>query len=78
MFENKISFNLNMRQKVLVVAVDVVVLAELCIAMAAAAAAPDNFTPVFMKTFFSWFLPTLALGLIGSRLLRDKTAKAGS
>ena len=70
--------NLNGRQKLFVLGIDAAILAEVCVAMAAASNAPDTFTPTFMKTFFSLFLPTLAIGVIGYRKLRDRAGSANS
>jgi len=63
---------MNGRQKLFILGIDVAILIELCIAMAAASSAPDTFTPTFMKTFFIPFLPTLGLGIAGFRRLRDR------
>ena len=61
---------MNGRQKLFILGIDLAILIELCVAMSAAAANPDAFTPVFMKTFFVAFLPTLVLGIVGYRKLR--------
>ena len=61
---------LNARHWLLVIILDVLVLAELTGAMYVAAAHPDNFTLVFMKTFFGMLLPTLLLGLLAKRMVR--------
>ena len=63
--------SMNGRQKLFICLIDLGILAELCIAMAAAAAAtPEAFTSTFMKTFFAMFLPTLVIGIAGFRKLR--------
>jgi len=68
---------MNGRQKLFICVIDLGILAELCIAMAsAAAAAPEAFTSTFMKTFFAMFLPTLVVGIAGFRKLRDRTENA--
>ncbi len=70
-------FHMNGRQKLLVIATDACIVIELCVAMAHAATVPtDVFTPTFMKTFFTLFLPTLLLGFLGVRRLRDRTGGA--
>ncbi len=69
--DNAPTIRMNGRQKLFILGIDLVVLIELCVAMSAAAANPDAFTPVFMKTFFSAFLPTLVLGILGYRRLRS-------
>ncbi len=64
--------SMNGRQKLFICLIDLGILAELCIAMAAASSAvPEAFTATFMKTFFAMFLPTLAIGIAGVRKLRD-------
>lgn len=68
---------MNGRQKLFVCVIDLGILAELCIGMAAASAAPpEAFTATFMKTFFAMFLPTLVIGIAGFRKLRDRTENA--
>jgi len=67
---------MNIRQRIALIAVDIAILAELCIGMHAASLDPENFTPAFCKAFFALFLPTLAAGIIGIRLLRGKSAPA--
>jgi len=69
-------FRMNGRQKLFILAIDLAIIAELCIAMYVATAQPDTFTPTFMKTFFTMFLPTLAAGIIGHRKLRDDTTES--
>lgn len=67
--------SMNGRQKLFICLIDLGILAELCIAMAAAASAPaEAFTSTFMKTFFAMFLPTLVIGIAGFRKLRDPSA----
>jgi hypothetical protein len=69
--------NMNGRQKLFIAAIDLCILAELCVAMAkASSAAPEAFTSTFMSIFFVAFLPTLAAGIIGFRKLRDRTENA--
>ncbi len=62
---------MNGRQKLFLLGIDLAILIELCVAMSAATANPDAFTPTFMKTFFSMFLPTLVTGIVGYRKLRS-------
>ena len=61
--------DLNLPRAVYVVAVNILVLAELCVAMYMATQDPDEFTPVFFKVFFSLLGPTLVLAAVGKRLL---------
>jgi len=67
---------MNMRQKMVLIAVDVAILAELCIGMRAASLDPENFTPAFCKAFFSLFLPTLTAGIVLIRMLRARRGEA--
>jgi hypothetical protein len=69
---------LNARHWLLVIILDVLILAELTAAMYVAAAHPDNFTPVFMKTFFGMLLPTLLLGLLAKRMVRTPAERIKS
>jgi hypothetical protein len=54
--------SMNTRQKIAVIVMDVLMLVELAVAIAWASRNPDSFTPMFMKSFFLMFVPTLALG----------------
>jgi len=67
---------MNIRQRITLIAVDVAILAELCVGMRAASLDPENFTPAFCKAFFMLFLPTLFSGIVMIRLLRDKPQAA--
>jgi hypothetical protein len=58
------------RQWLLAVVMNVLVLAELCVAMYFAAATPEEFTATFVKVFFGLLLPTLAAGYLMKRRLR--------
>ena len=61
-----------------IVTVNVLVLAELCIAMYIAnGQGPEEFQPVFLKVFFSLLVPTLILASIAKRLMnRHRSPKA--
>ena len=69
---------LNLRQKIVVVTLDVLLLIELCIAMYFANLAPDAFTPIFVKTFFSLLLPTVLTGLFFLRRFKTKALSVAS
>lgn len=64
------------RQWMLVVVLDVLVLAELCLAMYLAVAGPEDFTGTFIKAFFGMLIPTLGVGALAKRRLRPAAAKA--
>jgi hypothetical protein len=55
-----------------VVTVNVLVLAELCVARYMAAQNPEEFTPVFFKVFFALLVPTLILSAVVKRLMQPK------
>jgi len=63
---------LNRRQRLAVILMDVAVLAEVTVSVYTASKFPEDFTPMFMKVFFSLCLPTLAAGIIAIRRLRDR------
>jgi hypothetical protein len=69
---------LNLRQKLVVIALDVLLLVELCIAMHFANLAPEAFTPTFVKTFFSLLLPTVLTALFFLRRLKTKAASVAT
>jgi hypothetical protein len=60
----------------LVIAMNVAVLAELCTAMYLAASGPGDFTAVFLKSFFGMLIPTLVIGALAKRRLRAAAARA--
>ena len=62
---------------VLVIAMNVAVLAELCVAMYLAASSPEDFTATFMKAFFGMLIPTLVIGILGKRRLRSVSVPLG-
>ena len=53
----------------LTIAVNVLVLAEVFIAMYFAAQNPDEITPIFFKTLFSMLVPTLVLAFVAKRII---------
>lgn len=60
---------MNIGHLMLVIFLNLLVLAELCIAMYMASADPENLTPVFMKVFFGLLIPTLTAGFYLKRRL---------
>jgi len=63
----------------LVIAMNLAVLVELCVAMYLAASSPaEDFTATFMKAFFGMLVPTLVIGILGKRRLRPVPAPSGN
>ena len=54
---------------ILTITVNLLVLAEVFIAMYFAAKDPDEITPIFFKTLFSMLVPTLVLAYVAKRLI---------
>ncbi|HYA01517.1 MAG TPA: hypothetical protein VEI04_00200 [Syntrophobacteria bacterium] len=69
---------MNTAQWLVVIAVDLLVLAELAIAMYMAAGDPDHFTPTFLKTFFGLLIPTLIVGVLAKRVVRPASERIKS
>lgn len=65
-------------QWLVVIVVDILILAELALAMYEANGNPDNFTPVFIKTFFGMLIPTLLIGYLCKRMLRPTSERIKS
>ncbi len=63
---------MNFRQKVAVIAMDVMIIAELCISIIFANQDVENFNPIFFKYFFSMLIPTLIIARIAVKRLRSK------
>lgn len=61
---------MNFHQKIAVVVMDVLMLAELCLAMYVAHNHPENFTPVFFKIFLGLLIPTLIVTRVVVKRLR--------
>lgn len=61
---------MNMRQKIAVIVIDILILASVAVAIGTANQHPDNFTPMFFKVFFSLFFPVLILGIFTVKRLR--------
>lgn len=61
---------LNTRNWLLVVVVDVLILVEVAAAMYVASVHPDDFELMFMKSFFGMLIPTLVVSFLAKRMLR--------
>ena len=61
---------MNTRNWLLVIAVDVLILVELAVAMYVASVHPDEFELMFMKSFFGMLIPTLVVSFLAKRMLR--------
>ncbi|EGJ49077.1 hypothetical protein [Desulfocurvibacter africanus] len=65
----KMSFNFH--QKIILLAMDVLLLAELCYTMYVSHPAGDAFSSVFIRTYAPMFFPTVILGVMLCRRYRD-------
>lgn len=61
--------------RLLAVAVNILVLAELCVAMYYGSQDMDNITPIFFKVFFSLLIPTIVGTIILRRILSARMLK---
>ena len=59
------SESLNTPQRLVVIIMDVLLLAELCLCMYLSSRTPDDMVPVFLKTY----LPAALVTLVGARFL---------
>lgn len=66
---------LTLSQKLAVVGLDIVLLAELCIAIRQAHFSPEVFEVTFVKVFLSMCLPTLLMGFFAVRYLGRRARK---
>lgn len=78
LFERTPGPELNGRQRLAVILMDVAMLAEVTLSVYLASKQPDDFTPVFMKVFFSMLIPTIAAGIFAIRRFRDRTPETGA
>lgn len=62
----------NLRQKLALLVMDILLLAELCYTMHAASTAGDMFSAVFMRTYLPMFIPTAVGGIWMCRRFRDR------
>jgi len=65
----------NLRQKIVLIVMDVFLLASLCYAMYVSHPAGDHFPAVFVRTYAPVFFPTFFLGIWLCRRFRDKPAE---
>jgi hypothetical protein len=68
----QVQVSMTLPQFIRTVIVNVLVLAELFVAMYMATQEPEEFTPVFFRVFFSLLVPTLILAILSKRFLRPK------
>lgn len=61
---------MNLRQKVAVGILDVVIIAEVCFSIYMGSRDPENLTPIFLKTFFMLAIPTLIIARIIIKRMR--------
>jgi hypothetical protein len=63
---------MNLRQKVVVIITDILLIVEVCISMyLATRQAPENLTPIFIKSFALMCVPTLIFAKITLKRLRS-------
>ncbi len=62
----------NLRQKLVLLLMDVLLLAELCYTMYIASGTGDMFSSVFMRTYLPMFIPTAVGGIWLCRRVRDR------
>ena len=63
---------LNSRQRLAVIAMDVAVLAEVTVSVYMASTSAEDFTAAFVKVFFAMCIPTVAAGVFAIRRFRDR------
>lgn len=63
---------MNFRQKMVVLTIDLLMVIELCIGMYAASLSPDSFTTSFVKTFICFLIPTLGVGIFLIRRFKSE------
>jgi len=73
---NEINMEGSPRHWMLVIVMNVLVLAELCLSMYLAVSSTEDFTATFIKVFFGMLIPTLVVGALAKRRLRPAAAKA--
>ena len=73
---NEINMESSPRHWMLVIVMNVLVLAELCLSMYLAVSSTEDFTATFIKAFFIMLVPTLVVGALAKRRLRPQPAKA--
>lgn len=69
---------MNAHQKIAVVVMDILMIAELCVAMYLAYNNPEYFTPVFIKSFLVMLIPTLIVAWVVVKRLRTPEAPVES
>lgn len=67
---------MNIHKTIVVIIMDILLLAELCVSMYVASKTPETLTPVFIKYFFSMCIPTLILAKICVRRLCSQESEA--
>lgn len=73
---NEVNLASNPRHWILVIAMNALVLSELCLSMYLAVSSTEDFTATFIKVFFGMLIPTLVIGALAKRRLRPQPAKA--
>lgn len=70
--EEQMDFAATVAHKLLVLTMNMLAVAAVCAGMYRASLTPDEFTPVFFKTFFAVLAPSLVFGWCARRWLRTR------
>jgi len=68
----------NKRQRIAQVILNVLIIAELCVSVVLAGREPELFTIIFFKYFFMMLIPTVILGIFALKLLRTREPQTGT
>jgi len=70
---------MNVKQKIAVIITDILLIAEVCVAMyLCSQQTPENLTPTFLKSFLVMCVPTLVLAKMTINRLRTSEDAAGA
>jgi hypothetical protein len=72
--QKQVEKSFNLRQKLVVVGIDIMLLVELTFSIYIAHRCPESITLVFLKTYLPIALTTIVIGLICIRILRSRGA----
>lgn len=61
---------MNKQQKMAIIILDILMIAQVAVALGMANSNPEHFTPMFFKVFFAMFIPTIIIGFSIIRRLK--------